>query len=77
MRCAALQGVGLLIANEPVNGHLKVLAPIVGGPADRAGIRSGDEVVSIDGQVSCSVQGAMALAACLTTTCDCRFFPML
>ena len=39
-----LQGVGMLIANEPVNGHLLVLAPIKGGPADRAGILPGDEV---------------------------------
>ncbi len=39
-----LQGVGLLIANEPVNNHLLVLAPIKGGPADRAGMMAGDEV---------------------------------
>lgn len=46
-----LQGVGLLIANEPtVNGHLLVLAPIEGGPADRAGVLPGDEVVTINGQ---------------------------
>lgn len=36
-----LQGVGLLIANEPVNKHLLVLSAIKGGPADRAGITSG------------------------------------
>lgn len=45
-----LQGVGMLIANEPVNGHLLVLAPIKGGPADRAGILPGDEVTSINGE---------------------------
>lgn len=40
-----LQGVGLLIAAEATpNGHLRVLAPIKGGPADRAGILPGDEV---------------------------------
>lgn len=44
-----LQGVGLLIANEPVNNHLYVLAPIKGGPADRAGMQPGDEVLSING----------------------------
>ncbi|GIL83336.1 hypothetical protein Vretimale_11309 [Volvox reticuliferus] len=44
-----LQGVGMLIANEPINGHLLVLAPIKGGPADRAGILPGDEVTSING----------------------------
>lgn len=37
-----LQGVGLLIANEPVNKHLLVLSAIKGGPADRAGITSGN-----------------------------------
>eukprot|EP00879_Flechtneria_rotunda_P004039 GHRR01004281.1.p1 GENE.GHRR01004281.1~~GHRR01004281.1.p1 ORF type:complete len:223 (+),score=63.63 GHRR01004281.1:164-832(+) len=36
-----LQGVGLLIANEPYNNHLLVLSTIKGGPADRAGITSG------------------------------------
>lgn len=36
-----LQGVGLLIANEPVNKHLLVLSAIKGGPADRAGITTG------------------------------------
>ncbi len=44
-----LQGVGMLIANEPVNGHLLVLAPIKGGPADRAGVLPGDELTSING----------------------------
>ncbi len=39
-----VQGVGLLIAADPTSGKLVVLAPIQGGPADRAGIQSGDEV---------------------------------
>jgi hypothetical protein len=40
-----LQGVGLLIANQmSEEGHLLVLAPIKGGPADRAGVLPGDEV---------------------------------
>ncbi len=40
-----LQGIGLLLANELTStGHLRVLAPIKGGPADRAGILPGDEV---------------------------------
>jgi C-terminal processing protease CtpA/Prc len=37
-----LHGVGLLIANEPYNNHLLVLGSIRGGPADRAGIVSGE-----------------------------------
>lgn len=46
-----VHGVGLLIANDPTgDGHLRVLAPLAGGPADRAGIRPGDELVAIDGQ---------------------------
>eukprot|EP01026_Neomeris_dumetosa_P023401 TRINITY_DN1991_c0_g1_i1.p1 TRINITY_DN1991_c0_g1~~TRINITY_DN1991_c0_g1_i1.p1 ORF type:complete len:500 (+),score=74.41 TRINITY_DN1991_c0_g1_i1:82-1581(+) len=44
-----LQGVGLLIATDTSNGKLVVLAPIKGSPADRAGVATGDEVVSIDG----------------------------
>lgn len=39
-----VQGVGLLIASDPSSGKLVVLAPIVGGPADRAGMLPGDEV---------------------------------
>lgn len=39
-----VQGVGLLIAADPGSGKLVVLAPIEGGPADRAGILPGDEV---------------------------------
>jgi hypothetical protein len=39
-----VQGVGLLIASDPSSGRLVVLAPIQGGPADRAGIQPGDEV---------------------------------
>lgn len=39
-----MQGVGLLIAADPSSGKLVVLAPIQGGPADRAGMRPGDEV---------------------------------
>lgn len=36
--------MGLLIASDPTNGKLVVLAPIMGGPADRAGVKPGDEV---------------------------------
>ena len=46
VRCN-LQGVGLLIAGHMADGGsggLVVLAPIKGGPADRAGVLPGDEV---------------------------------
>ena len=39
-----VQGVGMLIASDPNSGRLIVLAPIRGSPAERAGIRPGDEV---------------------------------
>ncbi|KAF5843029.1 C-terminal processing peptidase [Dunaliella salina] len=58
-----LQGVGLLLAvgnNQNVEGHLRVLAPIRGGPADRAGILPGDEVLSIDGKDTTGWNGATA-----------------
>jgi carboxyl-terminal processing protease len=45
----ALEGVGLLIASDRDSGRLVVLSPIEGGPAARAGIISGDELVQIDG----------------------------
>lgn len=37
-----VQGVGLLIGAS--DGRLFVVAPITGGPADRAGVLPGDEV---------------------------------
>jgi C-terminal processing protease CtpA/Prc len=52
--------VGLLIANEPVNNHLLVLGSVRGGPADRAGIVSGDEVLSINGTSTDGWTGEMA-----------------
>ena len=39
-----VQGVGLLIAQDPDSHKLMVLAPIPRSPADRAGIQPGDEV---------------------------------
>lgn len=55
-----VQGVGLLIAQEPSSGRLLVLAPIRGGPADKAGVLPGDEVVSIDGQATVGWNGDQA-----------------
>ncbi|CAI5531117.1 unnamed protein product [Closterium sp. Naga37s-1] len=43
-----LEGVGLLLASDTTDGRLLVLSPIEGGPADRAGIHTGDEVVAVD-----------------------------
>lgn len=44
----ALEGVGLLIGSDRDSGRLVVLSPIEGGPAQRAGIVTGDELVQID-----------------------------
>lgn len=52
-----LNGVGLLIASDPSNGKIMVLAPIRGSPADRAGILPGDEVLSINGHSTRGMDG--------------------
>ncbi len=44
-----LTGVGLQIALEPHTGQLEVVAPITGSPAEKAGIRSRDRILKIDG----------------------------
>ncbi|BFI30960.1 carboxyl-terminal processing protease [Marchantia polymorpha subsp. ruderalis] len=56
----ALEGVGLLIASERDTGHLIVMSPLDGGPAARAGIISGDELVYIDGEPLSGMDGEMA-----------------
>ena len=44
-----LTGVGLQIASDAETGKLRVIAPIAGSPADRAGIKPADAIVNIDG----------------------------
>lgn len=41
-------GVGLQI--ELRKSHVVIVAPLAGGPSERAGVQRGDEIVSIDGQ---------------------------
>jgi carboxyl-terminal processing protease len=41
-------GVGVQV--ETRNNRIVVIAPLVGGPSERAGIQRGDEIVSIDGK---------------------------
>ena len=41
-------GIGIEVSYEP--GRIEVVAPIEGSPADRAGLRSGDIIVEIDGR---------------------------
>lgn len=45
----AYEGVGLELQQQP-GPVLKVIAPMEGGPADRAGLRSGDVITAIDGK---------------------------
>ncbi|NEP60945.1 MAG: PDZ domain-containing protein [Symploca sp. SIO2G7] len=44
-----LLGVGLQIAKDKDNQHLRIIAPIVGSPAERAGLLSKDKVIAING----------------------------
>ncbi|MEH2347761.1 MAG: carboxyl-terminal processing protease CtpA [Nostoc sp.] len=44
-----LTGVGLQIALNAESGKLEVVAPIVGSPADKAGIRPRDRILKIEG----------------------------
>ncbi len=44
-----LTGVGLQIALNPQSGKLEVVAPIVGSPAEKAGIQPRDRIIKIEG----------------------------
>lgn len=64
---SALQGGGTAGKASTTSGSegapLVVIAPAPGGPADKAGIRPGDEIVAIDGQPT-SALSLYAIGAC-------------
>ncbi len=43
-------GIGIQVGLEPHSGRPQVISPIVGSPADKAGILAGDVIVEIDGE---------------------------
>jgi C-terminal processing protease CtpA/Prc len=48
----AVTGVGLEVGfglSDGMNPNLLVIAPVIGGPADRAGLAPGDVINEIDG----------------------------
>ena len=54
------QGIGAYVGSK--NGNIIIIAPIPGTPAEKAGIKSGDIIVAVDGK---SVQGMSADQAVL------------
>jgi carboxyl-terminal processing protease len=50
-----LTGVGLQISQEPETKQLKVIAPIAGSPAEKAGIQPADLILQIDGRSAIGV----------------------
>lgn len=52
-------GVGIIISEE--RGKLIVVSPVDGSPADKAGIKSGDEIIKIDDEPIKSLKGRKAL----------------
>lgn len=52
--------VGIGVHIEPFNGYLKVTKPILGSPAERAGIKTGDVIIKVNGE---SISGMVTEAA--------------
>jgi len=46
----AYEGIGVELQQQPDNSSLKVIAPIDGTPAARAGVLAGDVIIAIDGK---------------------------
>lgn len=56
----AYEGVGVELQQQP-GPVLKIIAPLEGGPAERAGLRSGDIITAIDGQAISDATGSTPL----------------
>ena len=63
----AYDGVGLELQQQP-GPVLKIIAPIEGGPGDRAGLRSGDIITAIDGKPISDADGSTPLRGEAGTT---------
>ncbi len=46
----SFSGIGVSVVIDPESNRLKILAPLVGGPAYAAGAMAGDVVLEVDGQ---------------------------
>ncbi len=54
-------GVGIQVSVDPQTGYLTVLSPLVGSPAQKAGILAGDQILRVDGE---STEG-MSIPECV------------
>jgi carboxyl-terminal processing protease len=44
------EGIGARVEQDPVSGEIVIVAPFRDSPADKAGIRSGDVILAVDGE---------------------------
>jgi carboxyl-terminal processing protease len=44
------EGIGAQVDQDPVSGEIVIVAPFRGSPAEKAGVRSGDIILAVDGE---------------------------
>ncbi|QDU62893.1 putative CtpA-like serine protease [Planctomycetes bacterium Pan216] len=54
-------GIGVLLGEDEKNHQLRVVTPVLGGPAFRAGLRAGDRIAAIDGRKVAEIPYEQAL----------------